>query len=174
MGVKLVSRKIWGAEKPKSRAFLAPRQYNVFIHHSAYPALSPNATIKEESARMRDIQRQHMNAGYADIAYHFVFFPSGRVYKGRGWFIRGGATRGYNNNSYAFCFDGNFENSRPTRAAIKAARCFRKKGARRRALRIRRRQVVRGHRDVGATACPGKNLYARLQRILKNPRRACR
>jgi N-acetylmuramoyl-L-alanine amidase len=156
--VAVIPRSGWGARAPKcSQALRVPVGY-AFIHHTAG---STPTSESQERATMQQIQRYHQDTrGWCDIAYNFLIMPSGRVYEGRGWTRVNGATKGYNSNSLAFCFAGNFETATPTAAAISACRALLAQGVRDGYLTSG--FTLRGHRDVGSTACPGRNLYARL------------
>jgi hypothetical protein len=86
----------------------------------------------------------------------------------------GAHTLGYNEWSFAMSAIGNFETARPTAAMIDAyARLFAWKlslagvsaTSTRQRLGSRYFRAVSGHRDAGATACPGRYLYAQLPRI---------
>jgi N-acetylmuramoyl-L-alanine amidase len=89
--------------------------------------------------------------------------PSGRVYEGRGWNRHNGATKGYNGNSLAFCWTGNYDTSQPTQASIDAGRALLAQGMRDGYLTAD--FTIRGHRDVASTACPGRYLYPRLAEL---------
>ena len=57
--------------------------------------------------------------GYYDIAYSFLIDSNGVVYEGRGWNTEGGHTCGFNKQSYAICFIGNFMDALPDKLALK-------------------------------------------------------
>jgi N-acetylmuramoyl-L-alanine amidase len=119
-----------------------------------------------ERAMMRAIQNFHMDdRGWADFAYSFAVFPSGRVYRGRGWKRQGAHTEGRNDVSIAVCFMGNFEVEKPTDKALKAARKLRQKGIQERRLTPNVRTA--GHRAApgASTACPGQFLVNRIKEI---------
>ena len=156
--VAIIPRSNWGARAPKcTKALRVPVRY-AFIHHTAG---STPTSESQERATMQQVQRYHQDSrGWCDIAYNFLIMPSGRVYEGRGWTRVNGATKGYNSNSIAVCFAGNFETATPTAAAINAGRALLNQGIRDGYLTPD--FILRGHRDVGSTACPGRHLYARL------------
>ena len=156
--VAIVPRSGWGAKAPKCTQALKVPVRNAFIHHTA--GSTPTTTSGEQSA-MRGTQSYHQNSkGWCDIAYNFLIMPSGRVYEGRGWNRVNGATKGFNSNSLAFCWAGNYDTSPPTQESIDAGRALLAQGIRDGYLT--HDFVLRGHRDVGSTACPGRHLYARL------------
>lgn len=156
--VTIIPRSGWGARAPKcSQALALPVRF-AFIHHTAGSAPT---TESSEKATMRGIQNFHQNdRGWCDIAYSFVIMPSGRIYEGRGWTRVNGATKGYNSNSIAICWAGNYENIAPTAASIAAGQALLAQGVREGYLTPDFQLF--GHRDKGTTACPGRHLYARL------------
>ena len=156
--IKIITRSEWGARPP--RGSLTPQTVvnEIFIHHTVYPALSPGASIGEEMQRMRDLQRFHQDTrGYTDIAYQLVVFPSGRIYEGRPAGFQGAHTLNRNSTSKAVCFDGNFEESRPTDKAIHSARLA--------CAHLGKGKPIRAHAAVFPTGCPGANVKAILGRL---------
>jgi hypothetical protein len=112
-------------------------------------------TIAREKAAMRGMQAYHMDAnGWTDLGYHYVIFPSGRVYEGRPYGTRGAHC--INGNQWAgVSFAGNYETQRPTADALAAYQ------------ELRQHRGLSAHighyRVVGnATACPGKHLKTAL------------
>ncbi len=169
----IVPRVVWGARKPKSVVPMKSPVSELWIHHTA-GAAPPDLPQKKadiekagERASMRGIQAFHMDGrGWSDIAYNFVIFPSGRVYKGRGWSRQGAHTEGHNDHAVAFCFAGNFEEEIPTVKALDAARELKLKGKRRGRL-VKTGLRIGGHREASgaATSCPGRNLFKHVPSI---------
>jgi peptidoglycan recognition protein len=161
--VKVISRKAWGAKPPRSaRQKMTLPALGTYIHHTV-TASKPGAP--QERAHMRYLQEIAFGRGFADISYSFVIFPSGRVYRGRGWGVVGAHTEGSNSTTHAFSFVGNFESDRPTKDALEAAAALHRRGIT--LGHIKPTGFIKGHRDApgAATACPGKNLYAQVDRI---------
>lgn len=151
----ITSRAAWGARPPQGSLVPQSTVNEIFIHHTVYPALSPDADVEEEKARMRDLQRFHQDSrGYVDVAYQIIVFPSGRAYEGRPLNYQGAHTANRNSTSKAVCFDGNFEGSVPTEAALATA----KKAC----SLLGAGKPIRPHSSVYPTACPGRNLTSRL------------
>jgi len=150
-------RSAWGARYGNGNAMAVPVS-ETYIHHTAGPA------PRDEAAHMRELEAFHVNTrGWSGIAYSEVVFPSGNVYEGRGLGRTGAHTLDHNSISHAWCFVGNFENDQPTDGALRACA-----GRIRWAMGngfVRPGSPIRGHRDVNQTACPGRNLYARLPEI---------
>ena len=169
MSVEIVNRNQWGAKPAKSpRQKMAMPAIGTFIHHTV--TAGGKRTRAQEKAHMRELQRIAFSRGFADISYSFVIFPSGRIYKGRGWGVVGAHTEGSNSVAHAFCFVGNFERDRPTPQALESAAHLHRYGVRR--GHIRRNGFIEGHREApgAATACPGKFLFNKLGVIREEAR----
>lgn len=165
----LVTRTQWGALPPKSRSLQDPRAVRfLVVHYSAMDA-DEQARHANCAARVRGIQRYHMTSdqlapeGAADIGYSWVVCKHGYVFKGRGWRVLPAATAGANSFTVAVCFLGNDTQGRDDvtpqgRKAIREVLAF----VRRNAPNF---EAVRGHRDFGATSCPGDELYRFVARL---------
>lgn len=97
------------------------------------------------------IHAAHKSRGYAGIGYHFYVRKDGSIFRGRPeeWV---GAHAGGHNNMLGICAEGNFQNDTMGDAQRDAIAellkyLFGKYGKRK----------VYGHRDLMATACPGRN-----------------
>lgn len=164
--MNIITREMWGARPRKaSHPQTEGADSVVFIHHTTDPTPSPLAGKTFEYAAMRATQRFHQDErGWDDIGYSYVVFPSGRVYEGRGRDQIPASQQNANAGNLSICFFGNFDLSKTTwparRAAVKLARSL-------------PGRFLAGHRDAAPlspldhTACPGKNLYAQLDRIAK-------
>lgn len=167
----IISRDQWGARSPKcassweqcgKRNLRLPVE-QVFIHHTT----GRMPELPEEESVMKSLQNLAMNnQNKADISYNFVVMPSGRIFEGRGWNVVAYATPKNNLKSLSFCFAGNYQKNNPTLASLKG--CRRALDAGMRAGYLMPNFSIKGHRDVSATACPGKYLYAQLGAL--NPR----
>lgn len=125
----------------------------VIVHHSA--GSTGSAAV---------FHRQHQAQGWSSIGYHFVILPTGVVERGRPENTVGAHAQGSNSDSLGVVLVGNFEATKPTPAQINSLawllkeHIFKKYGE----------LPVVGHRDVMATACPGKNFpWDELRRRLK-------
>ena len=165
--VRVYTRSEWSARAPRT---LVPQPHaptEAFLHHSVDPFAEQFDHLTDQKAKMRQIQAFHMDVrGWSDIAYHLVVFqPFGqirkaRVFEGRPWTHVPAAQERHNSGTLAICVVGDFgadRLKRNTRYAIERVLSAHT-GA-------RAVEVVGGHRDVGATTCPGPNLYRWLPRI---------
>lgn len=112
----------------------------VVLHHAA-----ANGSVEA-------VHNAHLGNGWAGIAYHYYVRKDGSVYRGRPEWAVGGHTSGHNWHTLGICFEGNFETEQMGEAQLNAGREL--------IADILARWgglVVEGHRDLGSTACPGKN-----------------
>ena len=167
--VGVLPRSAWGARN--HRCSTRDSGYSrVALHHTA------SFTGADAFAAARQIQAYHMDGrGYCDAAYHFGVAQDGRVLELRPLPFRGGHTRNNNANNvgvvFLGCFDAACGNQQPSAQLLES-------GAGTVAMMNLLYGVtinsdrVRGHRDhSGAqTACPGANLYPRLEQIRQRAR----
>ena len=129
----------------------------IVIHHTA-------STAKET---VEQIHNFHINNnGWAGIGYHFYIRKDGTVYKGRDEKYAGAHCVDYNSISLGICLEDNFEIEKPTDSQLKSLSEL--------LQHLKQKygnvQVV-GHRDLNATACPGKNLYSKLGSVIANAKK---
>lgn len=132
----------------------------LIVHHSSGPVTQ----TKE------DIKKIHLAKGYSDIGYHKIILANGKVEQGRNDAVIGAQAFGANAYSLGICCIGNYETSNPPEAVIASLVQVLVTLCKRHNLTV---DKIIGHRDVaklfnvpeGSTACPGKNLYARLDEI---------
>lgn len=129
--------------KFKNRLALRRSTNRVIVHHSASSDVSA-ATI----------HGWHLNQGWSGIGYHFVIRRNGNIERGRELSAIGSHSgpKG-NGDSVGVCLTGNFEIDKPTAAQINSLVWLILKYLEPRYGNLK----VIGHRDVMATACPGKN-----------------
>lgn len=114
----------------------------IMIHHSAHPSWD-----------VYDVHNYHKNSnGWIGIGYNFFINPDGTVFEGRGFNIGAGAT-GYNSNSIHICFAGNFEKQKPSNSQLSNGKELIKWLLEIVPLNVK----IIGHKDIGKTACPGRN-----------------
>ncbi len=167
IGIPVVARAEWGAMPPKLA--LMDRTVGAYtrltVHHSAdRDPVQLDGSAARSFQAVRDIQRAHMNGKethYGDIGYHFVIDPYGRVIEGRDLAYQGAHAKGDNNvRNIGICVIGNFDNEKPTQAALAALR--RTLDDLRRTYGIPASRVF-GHKDLRSTECPGRHLTRWLE-----------
>jgi len=153
--MELVRRADWGAVPPKGRPvpIAAPVRY-LFLHHSAGP--DGGAQV------VRSIQDFHQRVrGWQDVGYTWLYSPGSRTfYEGRGPAIHGAHTRGYNKVGHGLCVLGNYDKAElPVHAIDDLAEWAYWHGG-----TWGPDQYI-PHRQMGETACPGRNIMAVLDTI---------
>lgn len=164
------SRRSWGAAKPRTEPTpVSSLRTGFYVHHSVtampkdYRKLPRRKQLRAEKEHMRYLQDIAFGRGFSDISYNFVLFPSGRVYRGRGWGFLGAHNDGENTTTIGGCAVGNYDVAIPSRKLLDAYVALIKRG--RRVGTLSRKCFIKGHRDSDSTACPGENLYNCLRLI---------
>ena len=185
----IVPRAVWGADKcpPRSAAEYGEVRA-AFVHHTV---TANDYTREEAPAAVLAVCRYHRNSnGWKDIGYNFLVDRFGTIYEGRAGGIDqpviGAQAQGYNAQSTGIANLGTFTGAGQSPEALNAvAALIRWKlpiegaptagtttmtsagGSSNRFAAGREVTVQRviGHRDTGATACPGNALYAQLPEL---------
>ena len=110
---------------------------------------------------VNSIHSQHLGQGYAGIVYHFYVRKDGSVYRGRPVNTIGAHCLNYNRVSVGVCFEGNFEQEKPTKEQIKSGIDIVNY-----LLNLYPQAKVVRHKDLSETLCPGKNFD--INEILNN------
>jgi N-acetylmuramoyl-L-alanine amidase len=167
LGLAVIPRARWGA-MPANVSHMDKTRggyRRITVHHSA-DREPPNldGTVAKSAAEVRSIQKAHMEGketGYADIGYHFVIDPYGRVFQGRELAFQGAHAAGANNvQNLGVCLIGNFDEEAPTKAALDALKKL--LDEQRTIWKIPRSQVLT-HQELKSTECPGRNLAKWVQ-----------
>ncbi len=160
---RIIPRSEWKARHPNG-AGPAPLPANgVRLHHSVTiaPDLIPPFTDDYAAVRLlEDIGHARFKRG---ISYTFPITPAGLIFEGHSVDRLGSHTGGRNSIERAIAFVGNYETDVPTAAQIDAAGWLLAHGYL--SGWWKAAPLLGGHRDVKATACPGKNAYAAMDEI---------
>lgn len=100
----------------------------------------------------RTIHAWHLGRGFSGIGYHFLVRKNGTIERGRAENLVGAHVAGHNSDSIGICFEGNFETETMGEAQKNAGAELVEYLKKKYSISI----VVR-HKDLAATACPGKN-----------------
>ena len=152
--MRIIGRVEWGAKSISlpSKKMALPAEA-VFIHHSVTPVTD------DPKADMRVIEQIGLTR-FGQFPYSYVVHPhDGEILEGCG-LRRGAHTAQRNSTSFGVCWVGNYDERGPKVQQIDATR--RLIGQLRSDGHLIADPVVRGHRDVYSTACPGTKLYAVL------------
>lgn len=150
-------RSEWRAAPTRGNVTAMRPVTSITLHHSAMPA--PGSSVASVASHLRGIQAFHVEErGWADVGYHFLVDPSGRVWEGRSLAWQGAHAGGDNNiGNVGVCLLGDFERQRVPRAQLQAAEEL--IGSLRGRFGVPRSRVVT-HREwnAGGTQCPGEYL----------------
>lgn len=171
--MRLITREQWGAQRGDgrwSRPLPAPEAY---LHHSVTTApdlewvsTDGDHVDDDEQAAMRhveDIGAQRFGSKYG-FPYTVALMPRGNcAYEGHSVEKWGAHTYEHNDTAVGIVWIGNYEKHRPTDELIEATAWtlveFKRRGW------LQRARLTGGHRDVKATACPGKFAYEAIPEI---------
>ena len=145
----MLSRAEWGMPGPLGPKML--RSNGLVLHHSVTRVTKNPVTDAKVIANI-GISR------FGRMSYSFVVHPDGTILEGQNGHV-GAHTKGHNSTMQAICAVGNYENDQPTKAMLDAIRI----------LVAQYGPLLGGHRDYGATACPGRNLYAAIPSLRLPP-----
>lgn len=160
--VDIAGRGSWGARYSDGDMNLTGLAIEVYVHHTVSALLPADASLDDEREQMRALEGIGQSRFGTGISYNVIVFPSGRAYQGVSWNRRGTHTGGRNSTVRSISFAGNFETAIPTPQALTTAAAIYAEG---KGKWWRDDAPLFGHRNVSQTACPGKNLYARLDLI---------
>ncbi len=164
-GVPVLARSAW-----TNAGVARPRMINpmngvrrITVHHEGATVFT--ATGRADAARrLESIRRGHIGRitdgkPWADIGYHYIIDPAGRVWEGRSVQYQGAHVHLKNENNLGIMVIGNFDRQAPTPAALATLDRFV-------AEQMRRYRVNVGnvftHRELNPTACPGRGLQGHM------------
>lgn len=131
----------------------------ITVHHEGSTAFY--ATAKGDVARkLESIRNAHLSRGWADIGYHYIIDPAGRVWQGRPLNLQGAHVKDGNPGNLGVMVLGNFEIQRPTAAQFSTLDQFVAYQMRQYRVSIR---SVYTHQELRPTACPGRSLQAYMR-----------
>lgn len=152
----VICRAAWGAKAPSGN-FKGHEISRITIHHSGV-VLSDN---RKAPAALRGAQAYHQSSGFPDIAYHFMIDRHGHIYKGRPRWARGDTFTDYATKGHLLVMcEGNFDEQDISRRQLAALCDVVAWGATSFDIPLRR---IKGHRDYASSACPGADLYSKLE-----------
>lgn len=132
----------------------------VTVHHDGLP-IEPLETDKQIRNRLQAIRDLHKER-FADIGYHFLIDPLGRVWCGRPLEYQGAHVSGHNGHNVGIVVLGNFdEDERPTAKALDALYDL--------ILRFMQKykietKMVFTHCELSKSPCPGKHLQSEMEK----------
>ena len=126
----------------------------ITIHHDAMPSLDIRSPA-EAAQRLEAVRLGHVGKGWADIGYHYIIDPAGRIWEGRSVQYQGAHVEDNNEHNLGIMLMGNFDRHSPTSAALASLDRFVAQQMARYSVPLRR---VFTHQEIRPTACPGRAL----------------
>jgi len=127
----------------------------ITVHHQG-AGLAASGHENSVAAAIDAIFGGHRRLGYADIGYHFVIDYDGRVWEGRSLAYAGAHVASQNDDNIGILVLGNYNRQKPSALSLKSLRTLTEALRQRYSIRPER---LFGHRELGASDCPGKNLF---------------
>ena len=131
----------------------------IVLHHTGNPS--------DDDLSAAEIDASHKGQGWTCIGYHYVIRKDGTVELGRPHWTVGAHAYGENAYTIGIHVCGNFEEAEPTDKQIESLSMLLANLCTDYGLTIDRDHVV-GHRELMATACPGRNLYEMMDTVVGN------
>lgn len=130
----------------------------IIIHHTG------NKTDLDMSAKDAHILHKY-TFGWAGVGYHYIIRKDGSIEACRPEHLIGAHALSNNDDSIGIALSGNLNMADPTELQLKSLISLSAYLANKYALDLNEPGVLIGHRDVNKTACPGVNMYYRLDSI---------
>lgn len=151
----VISRREWASAGPNmALAYPMNGVDRITVHHDGMDPFGSTAR-SDAARRLESIRRAHTGQKWADIGYHYVIDPAGRIWEGRPVSLQGAHVKYNNEHNLGVMLLGNFEESRPTSEAVGTLDALLADLMRRHRVPLAR---VFTHREIMPTACPGRNL----------------
>lgn len=165
----MLSREGWQAKAP-SFAMTPQKPAAILVHHTG-SAIKIKTTLV---AKMRGLQRFSQakekladgltKPAWPDVPYHFYIAADGKIAEGRSITAVGDTNTGYDPSGYIqVVVEGNFDVEKPTAsqlASLQSLLAWLKQ-----TYNVKP-SAIQSHNDKAQTACPGKNLSAKLAGIV--------
>jgi len=130
----------------------------ITIHHDGMPPVTLRSE-RDVAARIEAIRQSHVRRGWADIGYHYVVDPQGRIWQARPRSLQGAHVKYNNEHNLGVLVLGNFMEQYPTQQALAALDAFVVANMHR--FRVPMNSLYT-HQELAATACPGTHLQSHM------------
>jgi hypothetical protein len=157
---RVIPRAEWGARYPDGFGPRAVGKLNKILHHSVTIAPDLIPPFDDDYAAIRTLESIGQSRFGAGISYHLPITPAGLIFEGVTINRVGSHIAGRNTISAGIVLVGNYDNLQVTEEQISALAWLLQEGVNRKYWQLP--TITYGHRDLGQTACPGANAYARI------------
>ncbi len=165
--LSILPRARWNPAFPARVRQMLPmdKPFRLTVHHSAHDDVDSAETLSGTARLIRSMQESHIrDRDWADLAYHYVIDPKGRVWEGRSIKYQGAhaGNETLNRGNIGIVLMGDFEETSPTTAAVAnlialVSHLCRTHG-------IPPNQIY-GHQDLNPTKCPGRHLEMVVRKL---------
>ncbi len=152
----VIRRGDWRSARPKLWMLRAAGAFKRMTVHHQGARVCTECAVNAVMADVDAIYAGHFGRRYGDIGYHFVVDFAGRVWEGRSLAYEGAHVESQNVGNIGILLLGNYEEQTPSTEAVQTL--VRLTGALRGRFGVPPHGIY-GHRDLGASVCPGKRLY---------------
>lgn len=159
-GIAITSRAQWQARSPKGETKISAKNLPVpfVVMHHCTGSNNTHCMEAQCAAAVRRYQAFHMDKkDRKDISYNFMIAPTGEIFEGRGWGVKGSHSVPYNNRSTGICIIGNYTYEIPSDKALQSVKDLIQFGID--SNHIQSNYTLIGHRQSMPTPCPGDKLF---------------
>lgn len=163
--LEIIQRKDWAPLSSTKAANALPmgQVTRITVHHDGIDPPADLETYEQVLAHVQSIRMYHLSRGWADVGYHFLIDPAGRVWKGRPLSWQGAHVSGDNEENIGIVLLGNFQQQHPSEQALESLAALIRSLKNRYAVQDYR---VYTHRELsGKTECPGDHLQAVVNQV---------
>ncbi|MEX2218401.1 MAG: peptidoglycan recognition family protein [Phycisphaerales bacterium] len=156
----IIARREWAGGAP-NLSMINPMNgiSRITVHHDGMPPVSLRSK-GDAASRLEQIRRAHTGHDWADIGYHYIIDPQGRIWEGRPVKYQGAHVKDNNEHNLGVMMLGNFDEQRPTPDALETLDAF--LADRMDAHRVPLSRIYT-HQEINTTACPGRSLQAYME-----------
>ncbi|MDX2117709.1 MAG: peptidoglycan recognition family protein [Planctomycetota bacterium] len=156
----VIARGQWTNEQPRRQRdlYAMGKVTRITVHHDALNS-SGLRTMSDSQNRLRSIRSGHLKEGWADIGYHYIIDPSGRIWEGRPIVYQGAHVKENNEQNIGVMLMGNFDQQGPSSNARSSLNGFLAQLMKRHNVSVSR---VYTHQELRPTRCPGRNLQSHM------------
>ncbi len=162
----IISRTQWAKRGPNPRLANSMGSISrITVHHDGMNAFT-STTRSAASRRLENIRAAHVGKGWADIGYHYVIDPAGRVWQARPTSLQGAHVRQNNPGNLGIMVMGNYNKQQVSPASRSSLQSTLSTFMRQ--YRVPRSRVFT-HQELVATACPGTSLQRVMVSLRSGP-----
>lgn len=155
----LIARRSWTSASPiLARADAMAGISRITVHHDGMSAFTSRSQA-DATRRIESIRKSHVGKGWADIGYHYIIDPAGRVYEGRPVSLQGAHVKYNNPHNLGVMVLGNYMLQSPTPQTLAALDHILASMMRRYRVGVAR---VYTHQELRPTACPGTSIQQHM------------